>query len=212
MKNVLLILAAVLFLVLNPVTTVGQTDGSKVPISPELFQDPVRKVKNAEGKLVAANLQPLFTWYRTGRRGERPMKPWMRLSLKVVEVSPKGILTEGTVGGQVGLLTNYPRTVAPNAVIQVFAIEAGVTSYTDKNGSKFDLHILDYGVVSSSASTTKPSRARIRTRPPPPPSKLQNSLSCCRQTSPQARPSGTFSRVHENLCSQTHSCLHFGPT
>src|SRR6187399_1545291 len=85
MKMLILILSVVTILAQNPPAprppSVPAT--AETAPKPELFRDPLRKVKNAKGEIVTANLQPLFSWFQT-RRGERPMKSWGRFVLTTV--------------------------------------------------------------------------------------------------------------------------------
>jgi hypothetical protein len=127
---------------------------------PELFRDPLRKVKNAKGELVTANLRPLFAWFQN-KRGERPMKTWNRFILTTVQNTPEGVVVSNFLDNKIFFLRNYPYKVPTNSVIHVFAVEDGFHSYKDVSGGPETVHAYDYGtpVTSGSAPTAKPTNA-----------------------------------------------------
>src|SRR5688500_9983914 len=94
----------------------GTASNTKVPSvassaetapKPELFRDPSRKVKNAKGELVTADLRSLFAWYQN-RRGERPMKTWNRFVLTTIQNTPEGAVVSNSLDNKVFFLRNYP--------------------------------------------------------------------------------------------------------
>lgn len=168
MKKLILILSAATMLAQNP----PAARPPSVPATPEtapkpeLFRDPLRKVKNANGEIVTANLQPLFSWFRT-RRGERPMKPWGRFILTTVQDTPEGVVVSNSLDGKVFFLRNYPYKVPVNTVIHAFAVEDGYQNYKDAAGTEHSVHAYDYGipVTASSAQKPAPKQASSSTKP-----------------------------------------------
>jgi hypothetical protein len=119
-----------------------------------LFRDPLRKVKNANGELVNADLRPLFTWYQN-RRGTKPMAVWGRFGVTVIESKDQGLVVSNNSDGKVFFIRNYPRPVPPKTVMQVFAVDDGIYSYKDSSGNKQDVHAYNYGVVSGPTAEKK---------------------------------------------------------
>src|SRR5688572_1019351 len=87
--------------------------GGRVPpseatkVKPEAFRDPLRKVKDANGELVTANLQPLFSWFQH-RKGPRPMDTWARMIATVIEERPGGVLVSNFTDKKIFFVRNYP--------------------------------------------------------------------------------------------------------
>lgn len=121
---------------------------------PEAFRDPFRKVKNANGELVNADLRPLFTWYQR-RRGERPMKVWGRTIVTTIENKPGGVLVRNNSDQKVFFLRNYPYQVPPNTVIQFFSVDSGFYTYNNANGGSDTVHAADYGIPYNPATEKK---------------------------------------------------------
>jgi hypothetical protein len=135
--------------------------GGKAPVTaetapkPEAFRDPLRKVRNANGELVTANLQPLFSWFQR-RKGPRPMETWGRQVATVVAVKPEGLVLLNYSDKKTFFLRNYPYAVAPNTMIQFFAIDSGgYYTYKDPTGAEHTLHAADYGIPVKPGSEKK---------------------------------------------------------
>jgi hypothetical protein len=157
MKMLILILSAATILAQNPPTprppSVPATP--ETAPKPELFRDPLRKVKNANGEIVTANLQPLFSWFRA-RRGERPMKSWVRFIATTVQNTPEGVVVSNSLDGKVFFLRNYPYKVPVNTVIHAFAFEDGYRSYKDAAGAEQTVHAYDYGIPATASPVQRP--------------------------------------------------------
>jgi len=157
MKMLILILSAATILAQNAPTprppSVPATP--ETAPKPELFRDPLRKVKNANGEIVTANLQPLFSWFRA-RRGERPMKSWVRFIATTVQNTPEGVVVSNSLDGKVFFLRNYPYKVPVNTVIHAFAVEDGYQSYKDAAGAEQTVHAYDYGIPATASPVQRP--------------------------------------------------------
>ncbi|HVK58252.1 MAG TPA: hypothetical protein VM735_05685 [Candidatus Kapabacteria bacterium] len=129
---------------------------------PEAFRDPFRKVKNAHGELVNADLRPLFAWFQK-RRGERPMKVWGRTIVTTIENKPGGVLVRNNNDQKVFFLRNYPYNVAPNTVIQFFSVDSGFHTYKNASGASETVHAADYGVPYNPATEKKSAPAKKET-------------------------------------------------
>ena len=149
--------------------------GGKAPVTaetapkPEAFRDPLRKVKNANGELVTANLQPLFSWFQR-RKGPRPMETWGRTVATVVAVKPEGLVMLNYSDQKTFFLRNYPYQVAPNTKIQFFSIDSGgYYNYNDPTGDEHTLHAADYGIPVKPGSEAK-TTTKLPAAPKPTPS------------------------------------------
>ena len=176
-----LILSLVVATLAAPQTVRSQSPANpapKAPVTaetapkPEAFRDPLRKVKNANGELVTANLQPLFSWFQH-RKGKRPMETWGRTVATVVAVKPEGLVMLNFIDQKTFFLRNYPYQVAPNTMIQFFSIDSGgFYTYKDPTGAEHTLHAADYGIPvkhgSEAKTTGKPATAPTSPAPKAP--------------------------------------------
>src|SRR5690349_15104298 len=122
MKTLILILTAIAVFAQkpgDPKSGGGPAGNAKAPSvpstaetapKPELFRDPFRKVKNAKGELVNADLRPLFAWFQT-RRGKRPMEAWNRFILTTIESTREGVVVSNSLDNKTFFLRNYPYKV-----------------------------------------------------------------------------------------------------
>ena len=129
-----------------------------------LFRDPFRKVKNANGELVNADLRPLFAWYQS-RRGKKPMEVWGRFAVTAVEKKPEGLLVSNNSDNKVFFLRNYPRNIPPKTVIQVFAVEDGFFSFKDSSQNEQAVHAYNYGIPYNPATEKKAAPKKERGPP-----------------------------------------------
>jgi hypothetical protein len=171
MKALILILTSVTLLAQAPAPKPGASDLPIRPSAPpsandapkpEAFRDPFRKVKNAHGELVNADLRPLFAWFQK-RRGERPMKVWGRTIVTTIENKPGGVLVRNNFDQKVFFLRNYPYQVPPNTVIQFFSVDSGFYTYKDSSGVSQTVHAADYGLPYSPEAEKKAAREKAAT-------------------------------------------------
>jgi hypothetical protein len=155
MKALILMLSiATVLLMAQAQEAPNPTSSTYVAPTPELFRDPFRKVKNDRGELVNADLRPLFTWFQK-RRGERPMKIWIRTAVTTMENHPTGVLVSNNSDKKVFFLRNYPYKVPPGTVIQFFSVDSGFYSYKDSSGNENTVHAADYGIPYNPATEKK---------------------------------------------------------
>jgi hypothetical protein len=157
MKRLILILISAVAVLAQKPSGVPST--AETAPKPELFRDPLRKVRNANGELVNADLRQLFAWYQN-RRGPRPMAAWDRFILRTVESAAEGVVVSNTLDNKVFFLRNYPYKVAANSVIHVFAVEDGYYTYQDSNGAEQTVHAYNYGIPSTSERKPGPEKPK----------------------------------------------------
>jgi hypothetical protein len=150
-------------LILTTVAVLAQKAVDPKAPRADLFRDPHRKIKNAEGELVNADLRPLFTWFQT-KRGKRPMEVWGRFIATTMDQNARGVLVSNSLDSKVALLRNYPYQVPKGTLIHYFAVALpGFHTYKDASGAEQTVHIYDYGIPFNPAAEKKAAPSRKET-------------------------------------------------
>ncbi len=147
-------LVALFFLVMTVAVLAQKAVDPNAPRA-DLFRDPHRKIKNANGELVNADLRPLFAWFGN-KRGKRPMDVWGRFIATTMERDASGLLVKNSLDSKVALLRNYPYQVPKGALIHFFAVaQTELHTYKDSSGVENTVHIYDYGIPYNPATEKK---------------------------------------------------------
>lgn len=160
MKSLVFVLA---FIVFCAVESIGQTarpnaggqDPKRAAARAYLFQDPHRKIKNAKGEMVTADLRPLFAWVQSRKGGTSPMPAWLRFEVTVKEHLKDGMLVSNTADELMFHVRNYPRKLPVDTMLQLFVLDVGLYEHKNPGGTPSTLHSFDYGIPYNPATEKK---------------------------------------------------------
>ena len=155
LKAVIAMKRLIAILILTTVAVLAQKAVDPNAPRADLFRDPHRKIKNANGELVNADLRPLFAWFGN-KRGKRPMEVWGRFIATTLDRNASGLLVSNSLDSKVALLRNYPYQVPKGALIHFLAVaQPDMHTYKDPSGGEQIVHVYDYGIPYNPAAEKK---------------------------------------------------------